>query len=123
LVKSPEASAALSRRALQNLLREKGGVKRATLFAEIEEVIASGNLPSSLSEMLHAVRETGNFAAHPIKNITTGEIIDVEPEEAEWNLDTLEALFEFYFVRAARTAAKQAVLNRKLRQAGKPPLK
>ena len=31
-----------------------------------------------------------NFAAHPIKSMHTGEVIEVEPGEAEWLLDTLE---------------------------------
>ncbi len=39
---------------------------------------------------IDAVRVIGNFAAHPIKSKSTGEIVDVEPGEAEWNLNTLE---------------------------------
>ncbi len=123
LPESSKASAALSRRCLQNLLREKANVKPSDLYAEIEEVIKSGKLPSHLSEMLHAVRVIGNFAAHPLKSTNTGEVIDVEPNEAEWNLDTLEALFDFYFVQPARAAAKKAALNQKLADAGKLPLK
>ena len=61
--------------------------------------------------------------AHPIESSDAGVIIDVEPGEAEWALDTLEALFEFYYVAPARTAKKQADLNGKLSDAGKPPLK
>ena len=123
LTKSSKASAALSRRCLQNLLREKANVKPSDLYAEIEEVIKSEKVPSHLSEMLHAVRAIGNFAAHPLKSTNTGEVIDVEPNEAEWNLDTLEALFDFYFVQPARAAVKKAALNQKLTEAGKPPLK
>ena len=48
---------------------------------------------------------------------------NVEPGEAEWNLDVLEDLFDFYFVRPARTAAKVDALNKKLIEAGKPPMK
>jgi hypothetical protein len=46
---SPKASAALSRRCLQRLLREKGGVKHSDLAKEIQEVIDSGKLPSYLT--------------------------------------------------------------------------
>jgi hypothetical protein len=123
LTKSSKASAALSRRCLQTLLREKANVKPSDLYAEIEEVIKSGKLPSHLSEMLHAVRVIGNFAAHPLKSTNTGEIIEVESGEAESNLDTLELLFDFYFVQPARAAAKKALLNQKLTEAGKEPLK
>jgi hypothetical protein len=123
LTKSPKASAALSRRCLQSLLREKQGVKPGKLYNEIEEAITSSTLPTHLRQMLHALREVGNFVAHPTKSTTTGEIMDVEPDEAEWNLDTLEGLFDFYFIQPTLTAAKIAALNQKLQEAGKPPLK
>jgi len=120
---SAKASAALSRRCLQNLIREHAGVKPGNLFDEIQEVLDSGKLPADLADALHAVREVGNFAAHPIKSRNTGEVIDVEPGEAEWQLDTLESLFDFYFVRPAALKAKRDTLNAKLKDAGKKPLK
>src|ERR1017187_5030371 len=58
---SEKASAALSRRCLQILLRDKGGVKDSDLYNEIEEFIASGKAPSDIEESLHAVRQIGNF--------------------------------------------------------------
>jgi hypothetical protein len=120
---SPKASAALSRRCLQNLLREKGGVKHSDLSKEIQEVLGSGRLPSHLAEAIDAVRNIGNFAAHPIKSQHTGDIVEVEPGEAEWLLDVLEGLFDFYFVQPALLQAKRAALDQKLKQAGKPPMK
>lgn len=45
---SPKASAALSRRCLQNILREVAKVKPSNLSNEIQQVIDSGNLPSIL---------------------------------------------------------------------------
>ena len=74
-------------------------------------------------EAVDAIRVTGNFAAHPIKSRASGEVVAVEPGEAEWNLDTLEALFDFYFVQPAALQAKRAALNVKLLAAGKPTLK
>ena len=65
----------------------------------------------------------GNFAAHPIKSNSTGEIVEVEIGEAEWLLDVLELLFDFYFVQPAITKAKREALNQKLLDAGKPPMK
>ena len=44
LADSPKASAALSRRCLQNLLREKAKVKHADLYNEIQEVINTKKL-------------------------------------------------------------------------------
>lgn len=120
---SPKASAALSRRALQHILREKAGVKPGNLATEIQEIIASNQLPSYLSESIDAVRNIGNFAAHPIKSENIGEIIDVEPGEAEWNLDVIESLFDFYFVQPEILKKKRDDLNRKLNDAGKPEIK
>ncbi|TVT75255.1 MAG: DUF4145 domain-containing protein [Denitromonas halophila] len=123
LMDSPKASAALSRRCLQHLLREKAGVKKADLAKEIDEVISSGGLPAHLMEAVDGVRNIGNFAAHPVKAKDTGLVLPVEPGEAEWTLDVLEGLFDFYFVQPARLAARRMALNKKLESAGKPPLK
>ena len=123
LTLSPKASAALSRRCLQNILREKAGIKKGDLANEIQRVIDSKTLPSHLSESVDAVRNIGNFAAHPIKSTSTGEIVDVEVGEAEWLLDVLEALFDFYFVQPAILKAKREALNKKLADIGKPPMK
>ena len=119
---SPKASAALSRRCLQNVLREAAKVKHGNLYDEIEEVLQSKAVPTYIANALHNVRVIGNFATHPIKSKSTGEIVDVEPGEAEWNLETLESLFDFYFVQPARHAEKKAALNKKLQDAGKAPL-
>ncbi len=119
---SPKASAALSRRLLQRILHEKAGV-RGDLNAEIETVIEQGHLPSDLAHDLDMIRTTGNFAAHPIKSTSTGEVVDVEPGEAEGLLDLVEELLDYYFVRPARRAAKRDALNDNLRDAGKPALK
>lgn len=120
---SPKASGALSRRCLQNLLRQAGGVKPGDLSGEIQQVLDSGNLPTALADNIDAIRNIGNFAAHPNKSMSTGEIVQVEPDEAEWNLDVLESLFDYYFVQPARAKAKKDALNKKLADAGKPPVK
>jgi hypothetical protein len=120
---SPQASAALGRRCLQHLLREKAGVKQADLAKEIDQVLSSGQLPSNLAEAIDAIRIIGNFAAHPIKSTNSGEVLPVEQGEAEWTLDVLEGLFDFYFVQPALLSQKRAALNAKLAAAGKPPVK
>jgi hypothetical protein len=119
---SAKASAALSRRCLQTLLREVAGVKKGDLAAEIDEIIKRGTLPSTLSGNLDALRVIGNFAAHPQKSKVTGEILPVEPHEAIWNLEVLEGLFEILCVAPARNQARRNELNKKLSAAGKPEL-
>ncbi len=120
---SAKASAALSRRCLQHLLREQAKVKVSDLADEIQQVIDSGSVPTHIVEAIDSIRIIGNFAAHPIKSKSIGEIVDVEPGEAEWNLDVLEALFDFYFVQPEILLTKRASLNKKLREAGKPLMK
>lgn len=119
---SPKASAALTRRALQHLLRDYAGVKPGNLQGEIQEAIDSGKVPPYIGEQLDAVRNIGNFAAHPTKSKQSGEVVPVEAGEAEWNLDVLDSLFEFFFVGPARAAERRAALNAKLKEAGKPEL-
>ena len=120
---SLKASAALSRRALQHLLRLSANVKHADLSNEIQQVLDSNSLPSYLAESIDSIRNIGNFAAHPLKSKSTGEIIDVEPGEAEWNLEVLEMLFDFYYVQPERTKQRRNALNSKLGDIGKPNMK
>lgn len=117
---SPKASAALSRRCLQHVLRDRLGANRQNLAGEIQQVLDAGHLPTQLLESLDAVRNIGNFAAHPIKSTSSGEVLDVEPGEAEWNLDVLESLFDYIFVQPAVLQRKRDALNAKLKDAGKP---
>jgi len=123
LADSPKASAALSRRCLQRLLVEKEKAKGKLLAEDIDRVLQSKHLPSYIANDLDAVRNVGNFAAHPIKNEHTGEIVDVEPGEAGWQLEILEQLFDFYFVQPAKSAQRQKELNEKLKSAGKKSMK
>jgi hypothetical protein len=120
---SPKASAALSRRLLQHLIRETAGIRKGNLDKEIDALIDSNQLPTDLAHDLDMIRHVGNFAAHPIKATDTGQVVEVEPGEAEALLDLLEELLDFYFVRPARRQEKRDALNAKLAAAGKPLLK
>jgi len=121
LPNSRKASAALSRRCLQFILTNAAKTKKRDLADQIDEVLPS--LPRQLAENVDAVRHVGNFAAHPMKSTNSGEIVEVEDGEAEWLLDVIEELCDFYYVAPAKAAAKRAALNQKLSDLGKPPLK
>jgi hypothetical protein len=69
---------------------------------------------------LDAIRNFGNFSAHPITDLTTLQIIDVQEHEAEYCLDVLDALFDHYYVRPEEAKRKRAALDAKLTAAGKP---
>ena len=111
LADSPKASAALSRRCLQHILREKAGVRQGNLYNEIQEVLSSNSLPSDIAESIDLIRNIGNFAAHPTKSESSGEIVPVEPGEAEWCLDVIEMLYDFYFVRPDTNKKKREAIN------------
>lgn len=119
---SPKSSAALSRRCLQYILREKVGTKAKDLADQIQEVIEGNLLPSDIAEGLDAVRNIGNFAAHMQKSKATGEILDVEPHEAEWNIEILFDVIDYVYVRPVKFQKKKEGFNEKLSAAGKPTM-
>ena len=47
----------------------------------------------------------------------------MESGEAEWNLDVLDGLFDFFFVQPEILKRRRLALNAKLAEAGKPPIK
>jgi hypothetical protein len=99
------------------------GYKDRALGKEIEQLLDAGVLPKHIHETVDAIRNFGNFSAHPINDKTSLQIIDVDPQEAEWCLEILEALFDHFYVGPERAKAKKAALNKKLKGAGKPPSK
>ncbi len=120
---SPKASAALSRRLLQRVLRERFSIEHRGLAQEIDAFLQHTGVPSHLAEAVDAVRNVGNFAAHPVKDTNTGEIVEVELGEAEWLLEVVESLFDFSFVQPNRLTERKKKLNEKLRSVGRPPMR
>lgn len=116
---SPKASAAICRRMLQEILREEFSISKRDLYQEIEEFISLPNVPSYLADSVDAIRNIGNYAAHPLKSTQTGQIIEVEDGEAEWLLEVLEALFDFAFIQPVRLQERRDKLNDRLRELGK----
>lgn len=86
---SAQASAAISRRLIQSILSE-GGYSSQHLDKQIAAFIADPKNPSRLKENLDYLRELGNFSTHEIKSTRTGEVMRVEPGEAEWCLEVLD---------------------------------
>jgi hypothetical protein len=119
---SPKASAALSRRVLADLLKDYGGYDNSNLSVRITDFINDKSNPSTLRENLHHLREMGNFGAHTQKDELTGVVIDVEPEEAEWCLEVLDGLFDYYIVGPKRDAERRASFNEKLARANRKPI-
>jgi hypothetical protein len=119
---SPKASAALSRRCLQAVIQDKEGIRDRNLVDQVKKLLDLNKIPAYLARDLDAIRNVGNFAAHPQKDQNTGEIVDVEPGEAEWTLQVLEDLLTFYYVELPKSVARRNALNQKLSDAGHKPM-
>ena len=91
---SPKASATLSRRCIQGIIRNFWGVSKTRL---IDEIIAIEDKIDPLTwKSIDSVRKVGNIGAHMEKNIDL--IIDVEPDEAYLLLQLIELLFEEWYI-------------------------
>jgi hypothetical protein len=91
---SPKASATLSRRCLQGIIRDYWGISRDKLFDEIKEL--SSKVDPSTWAAIDAVRSIGNIGAHMEKDINL--IVDVDPGEAALLIRLLETLFKEWYV-------------------------
>lgn len=110
---SPKASATLSRRCLQGILRDFWKVKPGRLIDEIEQV--KDKIDVETWKAIDAVRKFGNSGAHMEKDINV--IVDVDPEEAGLLSGLVETLLkEWYMAREekrVRTAALIAAAEAK----------
>ncbi|MFF2014997.1 DUF4145 domain-containing protein [Paenibacillus sp. NPDC058177] len=91
---SPKASATLSRRCLQGIIRDFWGIRKSRLVDEIEGV--KDKVDSLTWDAIDAVRKIGNIGAHMEKDINI--IVDVEPEEATMLIGLLEMLIKDWYV-------------------------
>lgn len=91
---SPKASATLSRRCLQGMIRDFHGIAMKTLFQEIEAI--KDKVDPSTWAAIDAVRQIGNIGAHMEKDIDI--IVDVDPDEAQLLINLIETLIQDWYV-------------------------
>lgn len=91
---SPKASATLSRRCLQGIIRDYWNVKEKRLVDEIAKI--RDKTDTETWEAIDAVRKVGNIGAHMEKDIDL--IIDVEPNEANLLISLIETLIEDWYI-------------------------
>ncbi len=91
---SPKASATLSRRCLQGMIRDFWSVKKGRLVDEINAI--EDKVDPLTWKSIDAVRKVGNIGAHMEKDINL--IIDVEPKEAQLLIQLIELLFEEWYI-------------------------
>lgn len=94
LSKSPKASATLSRRCLQGMVRDFWGIARGRLIDEINEL--QDKLDANTWNAIDSVRRVGNIGAHMEKDVNI--IIDVDPEEAALLIWLIETLIKDWYV-------------------------
>ena len=96
---SPKASATLSRRCLQGIIRDFWQVKAGKLSEEIAQI---ENKTDPLTwQAIDSVRTVGNIGAHMEKDINL--IVDVDPNEANMLIGLIEILLkDWYMTREER---------------------
>ena len=118
---SPLASATLSRRCLQGMIRDFCGIRKDNLSAAIKEPPPDGVMADTV-DAIDAVRAMGNIGAHMEGDVDL--IVEVDPNEAQTLTNLIELLLSEWYVqrheRAARIAAVVAVNDGKQKDR-KPP--
>lgn len=91
---SPKASATLSRRCIQGIIRGFWGISKGRLIDEINAI--SDKVDPLTWESIDSVRKVGNIGAHMEKDINL--IIDVDQKEASLLIGLIELLFEEWYI-------------------------
>lgn len=91
---SPKASATLSRRCLQGMIRDFWNIKESNLSKAINSL--EGKIPAQQWKVIDGVRRIGNIGAHMEKDINL--IVDIEPNEAEKLIKLIEHLMEQWYI-------------------------
>jgi hypothetical protein len=106
---SPKASATITRRCIQGIIRDFCGITKGRLIDEINELrrrVDAGQAPPGVQAdtvgAIDHVRQIGNIGAHMEADINV--IVDVDPDEAQVLIELAELLFEEWYVsREQRT--------------------
>jgi len=114
---SAKASATLSRRCLQGIVRDYWDIPtgtRGNLGAELSFIKDKVN--SSTWDGIQAIRSVGDIGAHMEKDVNF--VVDVEPEEASLLIELIETLFKDWYVeshqRKERSDRVKALVDKKL---------
>lgn len=91
---SPKASATLSRRCLQGMIRDFWGIKEKNLYNEISAL--KSQIPADLWSSIDALRQLGNIGAHMEKDANI--IVDIDPNEANSLIQLIELLMKEWYI-------------------------
>jgi hypothetical protein len=120
---SPKSAAALARRMLADVLATYGGYNQFLLSKRLDAFYNdSAHACTALKENAAYLVEIGNFGAHTQKDQVTAVVVDVEPDEAEWTLNVVNGLFDYFIVGPARDRLMKQRLAEKLARSGRRPV-
>lgn len=92
---SPKASATLSRRCLQSMIRDFWGITgKKRLVDEIDAL--ENKVPAAQWKVLNSLRRIGNIGAHPEADVNL--IIDIEPSDAQKLISIIELLIKQWYI-------------------------
>ena len=112
---SPRMSAALSRRILGELLAKYAGQDEPLpLKTRIDRFVEETCHPDYLRDSLQRLREVADLG-------TDAAISDVDRNEAEWTLDVLDSLFDYFIVARERNRKIREAMERKIDGAPRKP--
>ena len=121
---SPKASATLSRRCMQGIIRDFWKISKGTLAQEINEI--KDKVDPSTWKALNNLRQLGNIGAHMEKDINT--IVDIDQDEAKILIKFIEYLIKTWYInRHEQEAMLQDITKinqekQQLRYSENPPL-
>lgn len=104
---SPRASATLSRRCLQGMIRDFWGISKRRLVDEIEAI--KDEVDIETWQAIDAVREIGNIGAHMDADINV--IVDVDPNEAQLLIELVETLLNDWYVTKHQRQERMAAVK------------
>jgi hypothetical protein len=101
---SPKASATLSRRCLQGMIRDFYNVVEKTLYKEIQGI--KDKVDATTWDAIDAVRSIGNVGAHMEQDINV--IVDVDQNEAVVLIGLIETLIEEWYIHRHERAERMS---------------
>jgi hypothetical protein len=118
---SPRMSAVLSRSVLGDLLQKYAGLDDFGLNDRIKKFRANEKYPSHLRTGIQHFREIGDFGAHTQKN-DQAQIIPVTREDAEWMLDFIDRVFDYFIVTPQKDLQILDKWDKNIADAGRKPI-
>jgi hypothetical protein len=103
---SPKASATLSRRCLQGIVRDFWQVKPGRLVDEIDAI--KDKIDPLTWDAIDALRQMGNIGAHMEKDINV--IVDVDPGEASLLIELVETLLREWYIQREERKVRMGAL-------------